>query len=66
MNTSYGKISKMRAPNIWSPSEKKIMILLACITVSGDKRFSKLIVYSCFKLKAAVEAMVDVEVNFFS
>ena len=33
------------------------------LTVSGDIRFSKLMVYTCFKLKAAVEAMV--EVNFF-
>ena len=41
------------------------MILLACITVSGDMRFSKLMVYTCSKLKAAVEAMVEVEVIFF-
>ena len=41
------------------------MILLAYITVSGDITFSKFIAYTCFKLKAAVEAMVEVEVNFF-
>ena len=57
-------MSKIQA-NIWSTSEKKFMILLACIIASGDIRFSKLMVYTCFKLKAAVEAIVEVEVNFF-
>ena len=41
------------------------MIMLACNDVSGDIKFSKLIVYTCFKLKAAVEAMIEVEVKFF-
>ena len=41
------------------------MILLPSISVSGDMRFSKLMVYICFKLKAAVEAMVEVEVKNF-
>ena len=41
------------------------MILLDSIIVSGDMRFSKLMVNICFKIKAAVEAMVEVEVKFF-
>ena len=44
---------------------KKIMILLASILVSGDMRFSKLMVRICFKIKVAVEAMVEAEVKFF-
>ena len=39
------------------------MILLASIIVSGDLRFSKLVVFTCYKLKAAVEAKVEVEVK---
>ena len=41
------------------------MILLCYIIVSGDIRFSKLMLYTCFKLEAVVEAMVEVEVIFF-
>ena len=41
------------------------MILLSPISVSADMRFSKLTVYICFKLKAAVEAMSEVEVKNF-
>ena len=41
------------------------MILLASITVSGDMKFSKLMVFICFKLKAAVEATVEAEVKTF-
>ena len=41
------------------------MILLASILVSGDMRFSKLMVRICFKIKVAVEAMVEAEVKFF-
>ena len=41
------------------------MILLPSITVSGDMRFSKLIVFTRYKLKDTVEAEVEVEVNIF-
>ena len=39
-------------------------MLLASTTVSGDMRFSKLMVFTCIKLKAAVEAMVEAKVTF--
>ena len=42
------------------------MILLDSIIVSGDSRFSKLIVLACLNLKAAAEAKVEVEVKFFN
>ena len=41
------------------------MILLAFITVSDDMRFSMLMVFPCFNLKAAVEAEVEAEVKNF-
>ena len=42
----------------WSCSY--IVLALASITVSGDMRFSQLMVFTCFKLKAAVEAEVKI------
>jgi len=51
--------------NIWSTFEKKFRMLLTHINVSGDMRFSKLMVFTCIKLKAAVEATVEAEANFF-
>ena len=41
------------------------MILLASIIVLGEIRLSNLVVFTCFKLKAAVEAKVEVEVKIF-
>ena len=41
------------------------MNLLASITESGDIRISKLMVFTCLKLEATVEAMVQAEVKFF-
>ena len=51
--------------NIWSTSEKNFRMLLTHINVSGDMRFSKLMVFTCIKLKAAVEATVEAEVKIF-
>ena len=50
--------------NVWSAFEKEIMMLLASITVSGDMRFNKVMMFTCIKLKAAVEATVEAEVTF--
>ena len=47
--------------NKWSTFGKTFMILLSSITVSGDMRFSKFMVFTCYKLKAAVEAKVEVK-----
>ena len=41
------------------------MILPPSMSVSGDMRFSNLMVYICFEIKAAVEALVGVEVKIF-
>ena len=51
--------------NKWSTSEEKIIILQPSIFVSGDMKFSKLMMYICFRIKAAVEAMFEVEVKNF-
>ena len=41
------------------------MILTASITLSGDMRFSKLMVFAYYKLKATLKAKVQVEVKTF-
>ena len=41
------------------------MTLLVSITESVDIRISKLMVFTCLKLEAAAEAMVEAEVKFF-
>ena len=42
-----------------------MILLRSFITVSADMIFSKLVLFTCYKLKADVKAKIEVEVKIF-